>query len=426
MTRFALYLAACFLLIITALPFNKLYAQQSGELEYRPLRVTLIPGLSTNGIDATGYTARYSLNIIGGYHGGIDGYEMGLVNANQRYTRGFQIGGVNYSGGPMSGINIGGAVNYSRHSMRGAQISGIGNFTEQSLQGFQLSGLINSGYNTVNGLQIAGIGNIARRDLQGLQIAGVFNSTVEDSQGMVIAGFGNFNAGRAQGFMFSGAVNVARDMQAFSVAGILNATRNLQGFQVSGLANVAYRVRGMQVGLFNFARDFDGIPVGLVSLYGNGRHNIDIWMSDAGFQNVGLKLGTRSIYNMISLGYNPFLRGRDVWSLGWTIGSYTPLDEAWDNPRYEGFFRMRDFSIQNVQEGSLSIRLNSIYSYRYLLGYDIANGLGIYAGPTFNVLLSREARSNEYTWYSIIRGERGGSDYSIWLGFTVGMQIFPH
>jgi hypothetical protein len=403
-----------------------IWARQTGELEYRPVRVTLVPGLSTNGVDATGYSARYSLNIIGGYHGGISGYEVGVVNANHRYTRGFQLGAVNYSGGPMSGVNIAGAANYSRRPMRGAQISGVANISEQSLQGFQLSGAINSGVASVSGLQVAGIGNIARRDLQGLQVAGVFNSAVEDSQGMMIAGFGNFNAGRAQGFMFSGVANVARDMQAFSVAGVVNATRRLQGFQISGLANVAYRVQGMQIGLVNVARDFEGIPIGLISYYGNGRKNIDTWMSDAGFQHVGVKLGTTSVYNMVSFGYNSFLSGREVWSLGWTIGSYSPLDEAWNDSRYEGYFRMRDFQFQNVQEGRFSTRLNSIYSFRYLLGKDLAGGFGIYAGPNLNVLLSRESRSNEYTWYSILSGERGGSDYAIWLGFSFGFQFFSH
>lgn len=384
---------------------------QTNDLEYRPVRITLLPGLGTNGIDASNYTAKYSLNVLGGYHGGLDGYEAGLININQGYTRGVQLGVFNASGGEMTGLNIAGLANFSRRDMTGLQLAFFANVSEGSLQGLQGSFFVNSGYGSLRGLQVAGLGNIARQNLQGFQFAGIFNASVDDAQGFVFAGFGNFNTGRMQGLAF---------------AGFLNTTRRLQGFQISGLANIAYRVRGMQVGLINYAHDFEGIPIGLISYYGNGRKSLDLWMSDAGFQNIGLKLGTTRVYNMVSFGHNPFLTGRQVWTLGWTIGSYKPLDEAWEKPGLEGFFRKKDFSIQNVQEGSLSTRLNSIYSYRYLLGRDITGGYGIYAGPSFNFLLSREARSNEYAWYSIVRGERGGSDFAFWIGFSIGMQFFGH
>ncbi|MCC5940580.1 MAG: hypothetical protein JJU37_03495 [Balneolaceae bacterium] len=420
MKRFVLPLLLIFLIPGFA------YSQSADELEYRKVRVSIIPGLSTNGIDAVNYTARYSLNLLGGYNGGLDGFELGLININQVYTRGFQFGAFNASGGLMNGVNVAAFANFSRRNMTGIQLSGLANISEGSLQGLQGSFFVNAGYGSVRGLQVAGIGNIAREDLQGFQFAGLFNASVDDSQGFQFAGFGNFNADRQQGFAFAGVTNLSRDMQGFAFAGALNLTRNMQGFQVSGLANMAYRVRGAQIGLFNFAHDFEGIPIGLISYYNNGRHNLDVWMSDAGFQNIGLKLGTRDIYNMVSLGFNPFLRDRDVWTLGWTIGTYKPLDEAWENSRYEGFFRMRDFSIQNVQEGRFSTRLNSIYSFRYLIGRDLAGGFGLYAGPSFNLLLSREARSNEYAWYSILRGERGGSDFTLWVGFSIGFQFFGH
>ncbi len=413
-------------LIVFLFTIELAHSQTSNELEYREFRVSVIPGLSTNGIDAVNYTARYSLNILGGYNGGLDGFELGLININQAYTSGIQFGAFNVSGGTMNGANFAAFANFSRLSMTGVQLSGLANISESSLQGLQGSFFVNAGYGSVRGLQVAGVGNIARQDLQGFQFAGIFNASVDDSQGFQFAGFGNFNADRQQGFAFAGVTNLSRDMQGFAFAGGVNLTRNMQGFQVSGLANFAYTVRGAQIGLFNFAHDFEGIPIGLISYYNNGRHNLDVWLSDAGFQNIGLKLGTREIYNMVSLGYNPFLRDRDVWTLGWTIGTYKPLDEAWENPRYEGFFRMRDLSIQNVQEGSFSTRLNSIYSFRYLIGRDLSGGFGLYAGPSFNLLLSREARSNEYAWYSILRGERGGSDFTFWVGFSAGFQFFGH
>ena len=400
-------------------------AQNQDELIHRDFRLTILPGLGTNGINSTDYTAKYSLNIIGGYHGGLDGYEIGLFNFNQRYTRGLQVGFFNASGGEMTGLNVG-AVNFSRRNMTGLQFSTFANVTEQQMQGIQASGFVNSSFNDMLGLQFSGVGNITRGNLRGLQIAGLFNSGIGNSQGLMFAGFGNFNAGRSQGFAFAGVTNLARDVQGVSFSGVFNATRRVQGFQISGFANVANRVQGGQIGVVNLAREFEGIPVGLISYYGDGRKNIDVWFSDGGFQNVGLKLGTTSIYNMLSLGYNPLLQGRDVWTIGWTIGSYTPLEEAWENERFTGYFRMRDLSIINVQEGSFSTRINTIYRYRYLIGKDLGNNFGVYAGPTLNFLISRDSRSNEYAWYSIFRGERGGSDFAFWAGFTAGIQIFGH
>ncbi len=421
----SVYRSAPIFLLIIIMPLY-IQAQQDTSLEYRAFRVTLIPGLSSNGIEAHRYTAKYSLNILGGYHGGLEGYEIGFININERYTNGLQIGGINASGGEMNGINIAAIMNLSRREMTGIQFASIANAAEGELVGIQAAGFINTGFRSVIGLQVAGIGNIARGDMLGLQFAGLFNASTDDARGLMFAGFGNFNADLAQGLFFAGIANMSRDTQGLTLAGLVNITRRMQGFQLSGLANIAYRVQGMQVGLFNYAHDFEGIPVGLISYYGNGRKNIDTWTTDGGFQNIGIKLGTTSIYNMLFFGYNPFLKDRDVWTIGWSIGSYTPLDEAWNHSRYQGYFRMRDFTVQQVQEGRIRTQLNTIYSYRYLIGKDITGGFGLYAGPNLNFLISREARSNEYSWYSIFRGERGGSDFAFWVGFTVGIQFFGH
>lgn len=402
-----------------------LHAQSGEDLKHRDFRFTILPGVGTNGVNSLEYTARYSLNVLGGYHGALDGYEIGFINLNNHYTRGFQAGFINASGGSMSGVNLGG-VNYSRRSMTGLQLSAFANVSERAIGGLQASSFVNASYGTMQGIQLSGIGNVSRQAMVGIQVAGVFNTIADDGRGFMFAGFGNFNSGRSQGITVAGVSNIAESVQGLSFAGLFNATGRMQGFQFSGFANIADRVQGGQIGIVNFAREFEGIPIGLISYYGDGRKNIDVWMSDGGFQNVGIKLGTTSVYNMASIGFNPFITGRTVWTLGWTIGSYKPLEEAWEDEQFEGFFRMRDISIINVQEGSFSTRINTIYRFRYLLGRDLGNNFGVYAGPTLNFLLSRDSRSNEYAWYSIFQGERDGSDFAFWAGFTVGMQIFSH
>lgn len=411
-------------LLICLFGTDLIKAQQNPDLKYRKFRVTLLPGLSTNGVDAPNYSAKYSLNILGGYHGALDGYEIGIVNINRYYAEGFQLGVLNGTGGDMAGLNFASLVNYARGDMQGLQFSGLANISEGYVQGLQFSGLLNMGADGIQGLQFAGIANLAGNDIQGIQASGIVNAGAGDMQGIMMSGIGNFSGGYSQGILMSGILNVANEMQGISMAGILNVSRNMQGIQLAGIANIADEAQGIQVGLINIADEFEGVPVGLISLYGNGRKNVDLWVSDGGYTNIGLKLGTMDVYNMISLGYNSALNSDDLWSFGWTIGVHSPLEEAWNNERFDGYFRMKDLSIQSIQEDDDNVWENSMYSFRYLLGKELGRNVGIYAGPSLNLLISDEDDPKDYSWYSIFDGNRGGHNFDFWVGFSVGVQFF--
>lgn len=411
-------------LLVFLAGLNVSVAQNNTALKYRTFRVTLVPGLSTNGLDAPQYSAKYSLNIIAGYHGALDGYEVGIVNINREYAEGLQVGVLNATGGDMAGLNLASLVNFARDDMQGLQFAGLGNVSEGYVQGLQFAGLANVGVEGIQGLQFAGIANIAGRDIQGIQGAGILNAGTGDIQGIMMSGIGNFSTGYAQGILMSGILNIANEIQGISMSGILNVATDMQGIQLAGVANIAQRAEGVQIGLVNIGEDFEGVPVGLISLYGNGRKNVDVWVSDGGFTNVGLKLGTMDIYNMISFGYNSLLNDKDLWSFGWSIGAHTPLEEAWDNERFRGYFRMRDFSIQSFQDEDDDIWKSSMYSFRYLLGKEVGNGFGIYAGPSLNLLVKDEEDQRDYTWYSIFDANRGDRDFKFWIGLSAGIQFF--
>src|SRR5699024_2599400 len=132
------------------------------------------------------------------------------------------------------------------------------------------------------------------------------------------------------------------------------------------------------------------------------------WVSDGGFTNFGIKLGTTEIYNMISIGYNTLL-DRDVWQLGWSIGR---LHE------YQNHFMYSDFSYFKINEGSWTSDLNSIFKYRILFGKEIFNSLKLYGGPTFNLMVSSLDESDDYTWYRLIDYEAYDNQYVFWIGFT--------
>ena len=476
-------------------------------LLYRPFRMSLVPGLSTNGTDATQFSSRVSINLIAGYNGGLeDGFELGIVNINKYYTHArFQLGAVNVSGGRLAGVNLAALVNYadsemlgvqlaggfniSREQSAGIQLSGLGNIAGSDLQGFQYSGIMNIAGRDLEGLQLAGVLNVGQQDISGLQLAGVTNFAGRDMEGMQLAGIGNLarrdasglqvsglfaSAGRdleglmvtgglslggrdvsglvvsglgliagrdAEGLLVSGLGTVAggdisgltvsglftagNTIEGLTVSGFGNFARDITGLSVAGIANISTSATGLQVAPFNYARHFEGMPIGLISWYGNGRKNIDVWGNEQGFVNVGLKTGTHEIYNMISLGFNPAITDREVVQVGWHIGRYQTLEESWNRPGLTQYFVKKDFSATLMADDDSEVStLNNQYSYRYLLGAQLAGGFSVYAGPTLNMLITNHPNREDFYPYSLFSTSRGNTDYRFWIGFTMGVQLF--
>ncbi|MEL7834695.1 hypothetical protein [Fodinibius sp. Rm-B-1B1-1] len=385
------------------------------DLEYRTFRFTLVPGLTTNGIDAHNYAAKYSWNILAGYHGGLEnGFEFGgLVNAHKYYAHGVQIAGLaNYTGQNTAGVQLAGLANYSGTNMQGIQLAGIGNWSNSDMQGVQLAGILNLSRESSQGLQFSGVANISNTDMQGLLGAGTANISGGNMQGLLFSGLLNIARDDMQGIAASGVLNYSKSFQGIALSTI-NASKSFQGIQ-SGLVNVADNAQGIQFGLINYAREFEGVPVGLISYYGDGRVNIDTWTSETGFSNVGLKLGTHEVYNMISIGYNPLL-DRDVWQIGWSIGRHH---------EYENHFLYTDFSYFKINEGGWTSDLNSKYKYRLLFGKEFYEELKLYGGPTLNMLISKVPGRNSYTQYRLFDFGAKGREYIFWLGLSVGVELF--
>ncbi|MFV1885526.1 MAG: hypothetical protein ACMZ7B_13635 [Balneola sp.] len=442
------------------------------ELRYRKWRVTLFPPVSTNGANTTGFSAKYSINLLAGYHGALDGYEIGaLFNYNKFYSNGFQLAGlVNATDGDMAGLNISGLVNYSRDDMSGVQVSGLANISRDMLEGIQVTAGVNYSERGSSGLQAAGIANVSKRDIEGLQAAGLFNFTgydisglqaatlfnyagdnVEGLQatmgfnyaedgisGLQAAGVANISNGYIEGLLASGVFNYSRDgasgllasvgfnisneIEGLSAAGIGNFARSMQGLQFASV-NIAEEAVGLQIGLLNVAREFQGVPVGLLSIYGNGRKNFDVRFSDAGFTEIGITTGTYRVYNSFLFGYNTLLN-REVYRLGLAIGLEKNIQDSFENIESTTLFVNQEFSVHHHFEGEWSKTKNRIYSYKYLLGNRFGNGLSVYGGPSLNMQVTRENNTNDYTWYSLWSPTRKGKQYRFWVGLTVGVRLF--
>lgn len=388
-------------LILIMLPSFSVFAQSSSsndnDLKYRKFRVSLVPGLSTNGVDAVQYRSRYSFNILAGYNGALAGLELGgLANINKFEAEGVQIAGLaNLSGEETTGLQFAGLINGSRGDMEGIQWAGIANVSNGSVQGIQFSGVANMGMESI----------------QGLEFAGVLNASQGDVQGLLFAGVANISGGNLQGLVFSGVLNYADHFEGIQ-GSTINITRRSEGIQM-GVVNISSQSEGIQLGVINYADEFVGLPVGLISYYRNGRLNLDAWADASGFTNIGLKTGTWEIYNTLSIGYNPTLSG-DVWQLGWTIGRHR---------EYKDYFIDSDFSFFHINEGGWTDKVNQHYQYRVLFGTDLGSNTAVYAGPSLNLLLSKSDRYAEYAPYSFYDAGPGTAQFKMWIGLTAGIQF---
>lgn len=162
----------------------------------RPVQLSLIPGLSTNGPLNSQVTNKVSINLIGGYEAGLTGVELaGVFNIDKKNVTGLQAAGVvNVAGGPVSGVQLAGVCNKVLDSVHGFQAAGIINLAKK-IGGVQMGPINNA--DSVKGLQY-GYVNHTRR-LKGMQ-------------------FGVINYARHLKGMQWGLINIADTSEGFSFA----------------------------------------------------------------------------------------------------------------------------------------------------------------------------------------------------------------
>ena len=153
----------------------------------RPVQISLVPGLSTNGALNSQVTNKFSVNIVGGYSAGLEGVELGGVfNIDKRKMVGFQAAGaVNLAGDSVTGVQMAGIYNRALDSMKGLQAAGAVNVA-RNVKGVQLSGVINLAHH-INGAQLGVINHT--HHLKGFQL-GVVN--IADTSDGASLGLFNF------------------------------------------------------------------------------------------------------------------------------------------------------------------------------------------------------------------------------------------
>jgi hypothetical protein len=143
-------------------------------------QLSLLPFLGTNGRMSGQVQNKFSLNLIGGYTAGTNGFEFGTVfNIDRRDVRSFQAAGfLNLAGGKVSGVQLAGYQNICKDTVKGVQISGVFN-NARYLKGVQI-GLFNvadssTGYSIglISAVRHGGVHRIgvAVREVTGISVA---------------------------------------------------------------------------------------------------------------------------------------------------------------------------------------------------------------------------------------------------------------
>lgn len=340
----------------------------------RPFQFSLTPGLGTHGKLSGQVVNNFSLNVFGGYNGGVNGLEAGgLFNIDKKNVQYAQFAGLfNIVGGDVRGLQAGGINNTVLGNVTGFQVAGVNNLVKGRFNGFQVSGVYNHVNDTMHGVQLAGVANFSGKHVGGSQIAGVFNFSMKE----------------------------------------------ITGVQISGVINYAKHVKGVQIGLINISDTSEGLGIGLINIVLKGYHKLSFSTNELVNANVAFKTGSGKLYNILQAGMN-FNRDEEVFTFGYGLGTELRLGKTFSlNP---------EFTAQHLYLGSWDYA--NILSKAHLnLNIRLGKYVSIFGGPAFNVYYSKQ--DVFFSGYKSILPPSGyrvydfGTNVKGWLGWNAGINFF--
>ncbi|MEM6317048.1 MAG: STN domain-containing protein [Bacteroidota bacterium] len=349
-------------------------------------QVTVVPSMGTNADLAEEMTNTFSLNVLWGKNGGLNGFELGgLVNNIVNNMRGFQLAGV---------------ANQVSGDAQGGQLAFVFNHNQGFTSGMQAS-LFNIA-NVANVIQLAGIANIVEQDFEGLQMAIGGNYARTKAAGIQIAGF--FNATKG-----SNHIQLA--------LGLNKATTNTT-LQV-GLVNMATYGEGQQIGLINIAKETTGTPIGLLNFVKNGYNKVEVGASDLLYANVGLKFGVRKFYNILQFG-SRFTE--ETWSIGYGLGTAFPIGQ-------KAHFHLEYIASHVSEQEIWTKELNLLNQFRFNFDWKLKGTGNLFFGPSLNLLVSKrkdesaQVIGSSLPFYTIIDKTTNTTNWKMWIGVTSGFRF---
>ncbi|RBL88809.1 LA_2272 family surface repeat-containing protein [Chitinophaga flava] len=370
----------------------------------KPYQASLAPGLGTHGRMSGQVINKFSINVIGGYTAGVDGFELGtvfnIVKGNVQYV---QIAGVtNIVGGKTKGVQVAGIHNNVLDSMKGVQLGGVSNVVEGSLQGAQVSGVVGEVGGNMDGAQVNGVVGIVKGNTHGVQVASIGSSTHKALEGWQVSGVYNYTAQDVKGAQISTVGNISHG--------------TVRGLQLGTVFNYARHLKGVQIGLVNIADTSSGYSIGLVNIVKHGYHKLSVYSNDLVNYNVAWKTGYRKFYSILFAGFSP--GDKKVFTVGYGIGREMNFNQH--------LFLTAEATGQTLfVDGGDS----QVYRLQPLLNYRITRWLSVFAGPSLafhiydDLWKPKEGYLSQipaagYPSFRIADGATG------WLGWQAGINIF--
>jgi hypothetical protein len=264
-------------------------------------------------------------------------------------------------------------------------------------------GLGSTGWGNTDGVVTALSFNLIggrHRVVRGFEMGLGFNMEKELMSGLQMSGVFNWVDGTVQGVQWTHGLNYGK---------------TVRGAQF-GSINVADKVTGLQFGLINVANEVDGEVVGLINAIGNGYHHLETWSSDWSPVMLGGKLGSRHIYTVLFVGYDPREEAK-TGHFGVGFGGHIPAGPVYIDVDLLASAVLPDFA--DFMPGTLS-------SLRASVGYEFANGVAIFGGPSLNAWVGHEAPSRSLSFVSGTAdlSDKDDVDVRLWPGFFVGLRYF--
>lgn len=340
---------------------------------YSPFQASFTPGLSSHGMMSSQVVNKVSLNVLGGYTAGSNGFEMaGLFNINK---------------GDMNKLQFAGLFNVVGGSVKGFQVAGLHNEVQGEQTGMQAAGLINHNRKNSTGFEMAGLMNVTHGKSLGMQAAGLINLVGKSTNGAQMAGLGNI------------------------------AARELKGIQIAGLFNYAKNMNGVQIGLINMSDSSSGYSIGLINLVKHGYHQLSLSTNSITNVNVGYKTGNAKLYSMMYIGTNISDTAK-VSSLGLGLGHDFIISKRLSIAAELSFHYLY---LGNFDYG------NTLNKLQTNIQVQLFKGIGVFAGPTYyyyntDAPPGSSAKHYKQQVYPNKHHSFSGNNKG-WLGFNAGITI---
>ncbi|MDH5216190.1 MAG: caspase family protein [Gammaproteobacteria bacterium] len=393
-----------------------------------------------------GNISRY--NFKGGQGAGLFNYVGGNAEG------GMGVGGFNLFKGDLKGGAGAGVANIFLGDVKGGAGSGVTNLVHGDLKGGVGTGVVNIIKGDVEGGVGSGVVNILGGSLKGGMGTGVVNIVEGNVRGGVGSGITNIVGGNLHGGIGTAIVNVVKgdlkggagsgvanivggDVDGVMGAGVVNIVGGkLNGVQVSGWVNIARSGDGYQLGVVNLANEFDGVPVGMLSLYRNGRKDLDFSFDELSYGNITFKSGTPSIYNMVGVGFKDKSGELHDVRMHWGVGKHVTLSQRAyldvdvlfsssvrkHNLEIEGF----DYFNNKKYTGYCTFCWNSNNSLalRLAAGTKMSRFLKLFGGVSANLLYDKN--QNKVLEPGIVKATHFdylGKSFQVWPGLYAGLEF---